>query len=411
MKRLLAFCLAILFCLSFSGCYLDDFTSSEQDKLYDSAIKIFKEYLAKTDPKAKIKEVSSVKYLGENHQMQLTEFVSGEYQSGSKKLKFAVNTKTGDIYTSERTGLYAEKAAALVNDMLGLQWTAVKPDVYISSLVDMHGKKPPIGGRDSKEGRELRGVLPVTVKDMDAFAKDSLKNKNYSVDLHFIYTGAPLRPRAAMETAAEQFGSRVRLDLQRFPDALKNDVEAASRAAWGENPQWPVNGHDSLAVETLTVYGNDKFEHKQWQDYKGKAPFTIHYPARTLVREKQKDGSYQEQESRFDITRDMQIKQNGQQFEFVTRDNRKIKYFVLMDSLAPADNVTAIAARNRKFHDAAFNEFGWHPVLGRWCIGQKNHKTGRSVNQLYAMEENDLIIIGNEGLAKLKPKQKEPEKK
>ena len=407
MKRLLTFCLAILFCLSFSGCYLDDFTSSEQDKQYDSAIKIFKEYLAKTDPNAKIKEVSSVKYLGENHQLQLTEFVSGEYQSGSKKLKFAVNTKTGDIYTSERADLYAAKTAALVNDMLGLQWTAVKPEVHISSRVDMHGKKPPIGG--SNEDSELSGVLPVTIKDMDAFAKDSFKNKNYSVSLHFIYTGSPLR-RAVMETAAEQFGSRVRLDLQRFPDELQKDVEAASRAAWGENPRWPVNGHDSLAVESLTIHGSDKLEHKQWQDYKGKAPFTIHYPARTLVREKQKDSSYKEQESRFDITRDMQIKQNGKAFEFVTTNNRKVKFFVFMDSLAQADNVTAIAARNRKFHDAAYNEYGWHPVLERWCVGQKIHKTN-SPNQIYAMQEDDLIIIGNEGLNKLKPKQKEPEKK
>ncbi len=407
MKRLLTFCLAILFCLSFSGCYLDDFTSSEQDKQYDSAIKIFKEYLAKTDPNAKIKEVSSVKYLGENHQLQLTEFVSGEYQSGSKKLKFAVNTKTGDIYTSERADLYAEKTAALVNDMLGLQWTAVKPEVHISSRVDMHGKKPPIGG--SNDEGELQGVLPVTITDMDAFVKDSFKNKNYSVSLHFIYTGAPLR-RAVMETAAEQFGSRVRLDLQRFPDELQKDVEAASRAAWGENPRWPVNGHDSLAVESLTIYGSDKLEHKQWQDYKDKAPFTIHYPARTLVREKQKDSSYKEQESLFDIARDMQIKQNGKAFEFVTTNNRKVKFFVFMDSLAPADNVTAIAARNRKFHDAAYNEYGWHPVLGRWCVGQKIHKTN-SPNQIYAMQEDDLIIIGNEGLNKLKPKQKEPEKK
>ena len=349
-----------------------------------------------------------MKYLGENHQMQLTEFVSGEYQSGSKTLKFAVNTKTGDIYTSKQADLYAEKATALVNDMLGLQWTAVKPEVHISSRVDMHGKKPPIGG--NKEDNELGGVLPITIKDMDAFAKNSFKDKNYSVNLHFIYTGAPLRPRAVMETAAEQFGSRVRLDLQRFPDALQKDVEAASRAAWGENPRWPVNGHDSLAVESLTVYGSDKLEHKQWQDYNGKAPFTIHYPAITLLREKQKDGSYKEQESRFDITRDMQIKQNGNAFEFAMKDNRKIKYYVFMDSLAPADNVTAIAARNRKFHDAAYNEYGWHPVLGRWCIGQKIHKTS-SPNQIYAMEENDLIIIGNEGLNKLKPKQKEPEKK
>ena len=292
--------------------------------------------------------------------------------------------------------------------MLGLQWTAVKPEVHISSRVDMHGKKPPIGG--NKEDNELGGVLPITIKDMDAFAKNSFKDKNYSVNLHFIYTGAPLRPRAVMETAAEQFGSRVRLDLQRFPDALQKDVEAASRAAWGENPRWPVNGHDSLAVESRTVHGSDKLEHKQWQDYNGKAPFTIHYPAITLLREKQKDGSFKDRESRFDITRDMQIKQNGNAFEFVMKDNRKIKYYVFMDSLAPADNVTAIAARNRKFHDAAYNEFGWHPVLERWCIGQKIHKTN-SPNQIYAMEENDLIIIGNEGLNKLKPKQKEAEKK
>ena len=408
MKRLLTFCLAILFCLSFSGCYLDDFTSSEQDKLYDSAIKIFKEYLAKKDPEAKIKEVSSVKYLGENHQMQLTEFVAGEYQSGSKKLKFAVNTKTGDIYTSEQADLYKKKTTALINDMMGLQWTAVKPEVHISSRVDMHGKKPPIGG--SREDSELRGVLPITIRDMDAFAKDSLKNNNYSVNLHFIYTGAPLRPRAVMETAAELFGSRVRLGLQRFPDSLQKDVEAASHAAWGENPRWPVNGHDSLAVESLAIYGSDKLEHKQWQDYKGKAPFTIHYPASSFVSEKQKDGSFKEQKRSFDIERDMQIKQNGNAFEFVTKDNRKIRYYIFMDSLAQADNVKEIAARNRKFHDAAFNEYGWHPVLGRWCVGQKLHKTN-SPNQIYAMEENDLIIIGNEGRNKLKPKQKEAEKK
>ena len=103
----------------------------------------------------------------------------------------------------------------------------------------------------------------------------------------------------------------------------------------------------------------------------------------------------------------MQIKQNGKQFEFVTKDNQKINYYIFMDSLAPADNVKEIAARNRKFHDAAYNEYRWQPVLGRWCVGSRSEKYG----QLYAMEENDLIIIGNEGLNKLKPKKKEPEKK
>ena len=406
MKRLLTFCLALLFCLCFSGCYLDDFTSSEQDKAYDSATKIFKEYLAKTDPKAKIKKISNVTYLGENHQIQLTEFVRGEYQSGGKELKFAVNIQTGDIYTNQQADIYKKKMTALVNEMLGLQWTAVKPDVYVSSRVVLHGKKPPIKGSD--EG-ELQGVLPVGITDMDSFVKDSFKNKKLSVSLHFIYTGAPLRPQAVMQTAAEQFTGDVHLSLQRFPDALQKEVEAASHAAWGANPQWPVNAHDCLAVESMTAR-SDKSVYRQWQDYTGKAPFTIHYPAYTLVSEKQKDGSFKEEKHNFDITRDMQIKQNGKQFEFVTKDNQPIKYYVFMDSLAPADNVKAIAARNRKFHDAAYNEYGWHPVLGRWCIGQKIYKTGTS-SQLYAMQENDLIIIGNEAETKLRPKKKEPEKK
>ena len=90
MKRLLIYCLTMFFCLVFSGCILDDFTASEQDKLLDDGIKIFKEYLAKTRPEAKIKKISHVTYLGENHKKQLTEFVEGEYEAGSQKLKFAV---------------------------------------------------------------------------------------------------------------------------------------------------------------------------------------------------------------------------------------------------------------------------------------------------------------------------------
>ena len=403
MKRLLIYCLTAFFCLVFSGCILDDFTASEQDKLLDDGIKIFKEYLAKTRPEAKIKKISHVTYLGENHKKQLTEFAEGEYEVGSQKLIFAVDTKTGAIYTSEQTGQFKQKMTVLINEMLDLQWTAVKPDVYVTSRVTLHGKKAPMGDNIG----ELRGVLPVNIKDMDAYVRDSFKNKDLSLSLHFIYTGAPLRPRAVMETAAKTFTGYVSLQLQRFPDSLQNDVEAASHAAWGANPQWPVNGHDSLAEESMTVKENAGYTYQQWRDYNGKAPFTIHYPALTLASTKQKDGSFKEEKSSFNIETDMQIKQNGKQFEFITKDNRKITYYVFMDSLAPADNVKEIAVRNRKFHDAAFNESRWHPVLGRWCIG---HKTDR-INQIYSMEENDLIIIGKDALEKLKPKKKEPEKK
>ena len=403
MKRLLIYCLTVFFCLAFSGCYLDDFTASEQDKLLDDGIKIFKEYLAKTRPEAKIKKISHVTYLGENRKQQLTEFAEGEYEAGGKMLKFAVDTKSGAIYTSEQTGPFKQKMSALINEMLGLQWTAVKADVYVTSRIALHGKKAPLG----RNIGELHGVLPANIKDMDAYVKDSFKNKDLSLSLHFIYTGAPLRPKAVMETAAKTFTGYVSLQLQRFPDALRNDVEAASHAAWGANPQWPVNGHDSLAEESMTVTDNAVYTYQQWRDYNGKTPFTIHYPVLTLTGEKQKDGSLNEAKSNFNIETDLQIRQNGKQFEFVTKDNRKIKYYVFTDSLAPADNVKEIAARNRKFHDAAYNEYRWHPVLGRWCVGAKTD----TPNRIYSLEENDLIIIGSEGLNKLRPKKKDPEKK
>lgn len=398
MKRLLVLFLALVFCLSFSGCYLDDFTSSEQDKLYEEGIRIFKEYLAKARPNAKIKTVSDVHYLGDNHQMQLTEFMKGEYQDGSKNLKFAVNVKTGDIYTSEQTELYNKKLTTLINEMLGLQWTAVKPAINISSLVTLHGKKKPL---HSNEG-ELRDLLPVNITNLDAFVRDSFKNKNLSVSMHFIYTGAPLRPQTIVQATADKFSENIHLNLQRFPEALQKEVEAAGIAAWGTSPQWPINEQNCLATESMKLSGSTKYEYTQWQEYKGQTPFTIHYPAYILIIEKQPDSSFKEEKSTFDITRDMQIIQKGNQFEFVTKDNRPLNFYVFMDNLDSADNIKEIAARNRKFHDAAYNEFRWQPVLGRWCVGSRSDKFA----QLYHLKENDLIIIGNEALTKLQPKQK-----
>ena len=53
MKRLLIYCLTMFFCLVFSGCYLDDFTASEQDKLLDDGIKIFMMMIVKIPKRPK----------------------------------------------------------------------------------------------------------------------------------------------------------------------------------------------------------------------------------------------------------------------------------------------------------------------------------------------------------------------
>ena len=121
MKRFVLFCLALFCCVSFSGCILDDFSSSEREELIKSGEKIFKKYLSEHDAGAKITEMREITYLGKNHQSQLTNFAEGKYRSGSETFRFAVDTKTGNVYTSRRQAEFIDKMTQHVRERLSLQ--------------------------------------------------------------------------------------------------------------------------------------------------------------------------------------------------------------------------------------------------------------------------------------------------
>ena len=103
----------------------------------------------------------------------------------------------------------------------------------------------------------------------------------------------------------------------------------------------------------------------------------------------------------------MKIVKQGSGYEFVTSGNRPLKFYVFIENLSAVENVKEIAVRNRKFHDAAYNEMRWHPVLDRWTVGYKTEK----LNQIDVMQQQDLIVAGKAALETLHPKKKEPEKK
>ncbi|MBR1590527.1 MAG: hypothetical protein IJ657_05580 [Acidaminococcaceae bacterium] len=411
MKRFFTFCLTLLCCVFFSGCLFDEYSSSERKDLIKSGEKIFMDYLAKKDPKAKITEMKEITFLGSNHQFQLTEFAEGKYKSGSNEFIFAVNTKTKEIYSSERQKEFAEKMAKHINKKLNLQWTAVKASVYPSALLPLtplDPKKHPL----EEHPVTLRGMLPADIPDMDAYVKTALENKSLALSLHFLFTGKPLQAHHITVAAADTFSNNVYIELQRYPDSLKNTLEQVANGINAPGLNWPVNGYACLAEETVILNKNQnaaECTYQKWDDYfyKGNVPLTLHYPAYAQHSVKAKDGTVTKEENTVTAGKDLRVTETGSSYEFLTRDNRELHFYVFTDNLSAVENIKEIAERNRKFHDAAFNESRWQPILNRWAVGQRMKKQ----NQIQAMQQQDLIIVGKAAIDKLQPKQKTEEKK
>ena len=412
MKRRIALCLALLCCVFFSGCLFDEYSSSERKDLIKSGEKIFMDYLEKKDPKAKITEMQEISYLGSNHQFQLTEFAEGKYKSGSDEFSFAVNTKTKEIYTSERQKEFAEKMAKHVNERLNLQWTAVKASVYPSALLPLTPRDPKKHPPLEEHPVTLRGMLPADIPDMDAYVKTALENKSLELSLHFLFTGKPLLANHITIAAADKFSNNVYIELQRYPDSLKSTLEKVASAGNAPGLDWPVNEYACLAEETVILNKNEnaaECAYQKWDDYiyKGNVPLTLHYPAYAQHSVKAKDGTVTKEENTVAAGKDLRVTETGSSYEFLTSDNRELHFYVFTDNLSAVENVKEIAERNRKFHDAAFNESRWQPILNRWAVGRRMKK----LNQIQAMQQQDLIIVGKAAIDELQPKKKTEEKK
>ncbi len=411
LKRYPAICLFLLFCILFCGCYVDEYKSSERKQLILDGEKIFKEYLARTDPKAKITEMKEIPYLGENHQFQLTELAEGTYESGGKNFAFAVNTKTGDIFTSERLDEFKEKLTGHINRRFDLRWTAVKADIslgFLTPLRPLNSKRRPIADGPLV----LRGMLPAKIPDMDALVAGALENPDLELTFRAAFTGRPLRADSVTPDTVKAGSRSISVKLQRLPDALKAEVEDAARSAYGAKPGWPTNGQTCLAEESIELDKRGEVTtsvYRKWEDYthNGNVPLTLRYPSCTRTCEKPGNAAVKTEEITVSPGTDLTIAENGTKLEFRVRGGKPIRFFVFLDDLSAVGNVKEIAVRNRKFHDAAYNESRWHPVLGRWAVGSKEER----LNHIESLQHDDLIVVGPAAFEMLRAKKKDAEKK
>ena len=111
-----------------------------------------------------------------------SDFVKGTFRAGGETYEFAVNTVTGEVYTSERLAELTQCLTTQIAARLGLD-----PDACVSDCL-MELYRPAWQEENSEwpwQRAYLGEVLPVTVTDMDAYAAQCLADENVRVLLYF----------------------------------------------------------------------------------------------------------------------------------------------------------------------------------------------------------------------------------
>ena len=119
-----------------------------------------------------------------------SDFVKGSFRMDGADYELAVNTVTGEVYTSERLDELEERLVALISARLGLE-----PAARVAScLVELWRPSWQAGHSEWPEHRSYLGhVLPVTVSDMDAYAAQALEDENVRVLLYLTCRSDELR--------------------------------------------------------------------------------------------------------------------------------------------------------------------------------------------------------------------------
>ena len=110
-----------------------------------------------------------------------SDFVKGKFRLDGAEYDFAVNTVTGEIYTSEHLPEFSASCGAQLLSRLGLDARACLTDcrmtLYTAPWQEPNPEWP-------WERSCLGSVLPVDVADMDAYAAQAIADENITVRLY-----------------------------------------------------------------------------------------------------------------------------------------------------------------------------------------------------------------------------------
>ena len=152
--------------------------------------KLMKAYLSDRGSGAALQNCHVDVLRPEADKLVASDFVEGTFRAGGETFEFAVNTVTGEIYTSERLPELTEKLTARLTARLGLPSDACVADC----LMEL---SRPAWQEESTEWPWLRAhlghVLPVRAGDLDAYAAQILADEDVRILLYLACPADELR--------------------------------------------------------------------------------------------------------------------------------------------------------------------------------------------------------------------------
>ena len=168
MKKLICIFLAICLPISLVSC-----AEGESAQLRTGQ-RLMKGYLSDRDENAVLTESHADVLRPAADQLVLSDYVKGTFRDGGASYEITVNVVTGEIYTSERLPEFAESCIRLIEERLGLN-----PGDCVGNCSVMELYAPAWQKENPEwpwERAYLGRVLPVGLRDMDAYAAQALSN-------------------------------------------------------------------------------------------------------------------------------------------------------------------------------------------------------------------------------------------
>ncbi len=151
---------------------------------------LMNEYFQNAGKKASVESIYADVTRPAADRLEMSDYVKGNYRLGKDSYEFWANVETGSIYTSERLMEFGESVLKLQADRLGLDADCCTCYAAVTIEPEFTGEMG--NSRGQTDTVTLNDMLPVSITDMDAFAKEALESEYVSVRSFIVCRSNPL---------------------------------------------------------------------------------------------------------------------------------------------------------------------------------------------------------------------------
>ena len=378
-----------------AGCEQKQYTDAELKEQKNKAAAVVQDWLAGADPGARITSMKELNVRTEvtNHNYYLTDFITGTCSSGGKNYDFAVNTRTGELYTSREFEAFRDALCAYLMSKLSLPAEGFAVSMHTARPLSVSGEHPEYGVYP------FQNMLPAVIPDMDAYVREAAEGEDMSIYLQLAYIGAPL----------EFSESRDPAELVK-PGA--DSVFSIYRLADGEVPEGEIDSFNMsfapvFAAEVLRLEkGKESFAR---YSFDGSAePFVLHYPKEIVMTGE--DGSAGEiRRITFDggaggvFFLEPQEPQRLAVHTAETSETEKLYTHVILRDFDAADGIKKVLMKERSVREWYIDYYEWEPVCGSYILS--------AYGSPERMQDGDIVVYGGTGKTLLEEQTKANEER